>query len=174
MALAGCATASFGIESANQRILDYYNKETTVEQAKISVKHAKKAGIPNIYGAFIIGAPTETVEEVINTLKFGLNLNLTIMQFQLLHIIPKTPIFYEFVENGWLNKDDWESHFVAADVCPNTLPKELLVKLIEAAYIEMVSDPKRIFREYLWSIKSKYRTKMFRNLPHHFRRVLSG
>ncbi|MHA1268409.1 MAG: B12-binding domain-containing radical SAM protein [Candidatus Helarchaeota archaeon] len=174
MASAGCATVSLGIESANQRILDYYDKKTTVEMSIQSVKYANKARIPNVYGGFVIGAPTETLHEVVNTIKFGLKLKLSFMQFQLLHVLPKTRLFTEFVQNGWLDENSaWEQPIAAADVCPTSVPKKTLEKIVEAAYINFVSDHKRILREYLRSIGSEYRSKVFINIPEQLRKILN-
>ena len=57
---AGCRIIIFGIESANQRILDYYKKRITVEQSENAVKTARKAGVDVVVGSFIVGAPDET------------------------------------------------------------------------------------------------------------------
>ncbi|MHA1310573.1 MAG: B12-binding domain-containing radical SAM protein [Candidatus Helarchaeota archaeon] len=174
MATAGCATVSLGIESANQRILDYYDKKSTVENAKISVKNANKARIPNVYGGFIIGAPGETVQEVLNTIKFGLKLNLSFMQFQLLNVLPKTQIFDEFVRKGWLDPSQtWEQPVIAADVCPTAVPKKILEKIVEVAYIHFVGDSKRIIKEYLRSMRAEYRFQIFKNIPEQLKKVLS-
>jgi radical SAM superfamily enzyme YgiQ (UPF0313 family) len=59
----------FGIESANQRILDYYEKRITPEETKRTIENARKAGIDVVSGSFIVGAPSETKEEIENTLK---------------------------------------------------------------------------------------------------------
>lgn len=42
MVKAGCKILYFGIENANQRILNYFNKNITPEQAETAVKTAKK------------------------------------------------------------------------------------------------------------------------------------
>ncbi|MHA1231062.1 MAG: hypothetical protein ACTSPQ_10495 [Candidatus Helarchaeota archaeon] len=174
MASAGCATVSLGIESNNQRILDYYDKKTTVENAIRSVKYTNKARIPNVYGGFVIDAPDETLQEVINIIKFGLKLRLSFMQFQLLHVLPKTRLFQEFVQKGWLNEDDaWEQPVVAADVCPTSIPKRIPEKIVEAAYVHFVSDSKRIIREYLHSFTSDYRIQVFKGIPEQLRKILN-
>ena len=56
MVAAGLHVLYFGIENANQRILDYYNKTTTAEQAEKAVRTARKAGVDVIVGSFVIGA----------------------------------------------------------------------------------------------------------------------
>ncbi|MFX1336828.1 MAG: B12-binding domain-containing radical SAM protein [Promethearchaeota archaeon] len=56
---AGVIAILFGIESANQEVLDFYNKKTTVEKGIEAIKLANKVGIIT-FGSFIIGAPFET------------------------------------------------------------------------------------------------------------------
>jgi len=50
---------SFGLESGNQDILDFYKKNIDLEKAKAMVQYANKIGIFTV-GNFIIGAPMET------------------------------------------------------------------------------------------------------------------
>jgi radical SAM superfamily enzyme YgiQ (UPF0313 family) len=69
MRRAGCVRIFFGFESGNQRILDILKKGTSVEQNKKVIKLCKKVGI-KIYGSFIIGNPTETLEEIEATERF--------------------------------------------------------------------------------------------------------
>ena len=66
---AGCWGIQFGLESGNQRILDFINKRTTVEQNIKAIQQCKKYGI-YAEGSFIIGLPTETEEEMNDTINF--------------------------------------------------------------------------------------------------------
>lgn len=69
MAKAGCKMLFFGLESANQRVLDFMNKGTNIETAKRIIKDSHQAGIlNNIYLFF--GFPTETKEEAQSTIDF--------------------------------------------------------------------------------------------------------
>jgi len=63
-------TLNFGFESGSDRVLKFLkNPPTTVEQNKNALLKAKKYGF-RVYGSFIIGSPTETIEEMKATLKF--------------------------------------------------------------------------------------------------------
>lgn len=77
-----CATMSFGLESADNRILKSMRKGTTVEQIERALKLVYDAGI-SLDGCFIFGDIEETVETANNTLKwwrehaeYKINLNL--------------------------------------------------------------------------------------------------
>ena len=93
MVRAGCNGVYFGIESANQRILDYYNKGITPSQAIEAVRKARKAGVSIIVGSFIVGAPDETVSEVENTLKFAQKIDIDVPSFSILGAIPGTQVW---------------------------------------------------------------------------------
>jgi len=60
---------SFGVESANQSILEFYRKNIDLTKTKTVVEYANKIGIFTI-GNFIIGAPMESHETISNTFRF--------------------------------------------------------------------------------------------------------
>lgn len=64
---AGCHTISMGIESGNQRVLDFICKETTVEQNIKSIQLCKEYGV-GCNANVVIGFPTETIEEMNDTI----------------------------------------------------------------------------------------------------------
>jgi len=65
---AGCIFICYGVESGSQKILDFMRKGITVEQIKEAFRLTHKAGILAL--AFvIIGTPTETKEDLEETVK---------------------------------------------------------------------------------------------------------
>ena len=64
MFAAGCKKVFLGVESFDQRSLDYYRKATTVEMNQSAVHALDSAGIAAICG-YIIGAPHETLESIL-------------------------------------------------------------------------------------------------------------
>jgi len=58
MASSGCKEVSPGIESGDQRVLDFLNKKTTTEKMKVGCRNAKDAGI-TVRALFLIGTPGE-------------------------------------------------------------------------------------------------------------------
>jgi radical SAM superfamily enzyme YgiQ (UPF0313 family) len=67
---AGVLMIMFGIESANQDVLDFYHKQVTVQQIREAVRMCNRMGIMS-YGWFIIGAPMETREHFENDLRLA-------------------------------------------------------------------------------------------------------
>lgn len=64
---AGCQLIEFGVESGSQRMLDFLHKDITIEQIKNAFNLAKEVGI-KANALFMIGLPTETMEELNETL----------------------------------------------------------------------------------------------------------
>lgn len=131
----------FGIESGTQRILDYYRKGITIEQIKQAIKTTKKVGLELIYGSFVLGAPDETLSEVLNTLKFARKLDLTISIFQILYANPTSPIYQELVEKGLYTPraDDWKKVFKIPDIAPTSVPTKILEDKIGESICELLN-----------------------------------
>lgn len=67
--LANIKAISFGVESGNQEILDFYRKNINLAKTKSIVRHANELGIFTI-GNFILGAPIESNATIEETFRF--------------------------------------------------------------------------------------------------------
>jgi radical SAM superfamily enzyme YgiQ (UPF0313 family) len=70
MKAAGCKAVSFGIESANPRILKTIKKGITLDQVQAAVVMCQEAGITP-FASFILGLPGETPQTIKETMDFG-------------------------------------------------------------------------------------------------------
>src|SRR5271157_462403 len=156
MRRAGCHTLSFGIESANQRILDYFNKGFTPQVARSATKKAKKVGFDFLMGTFIVGAPTETLAEIKKTLSFAQTLDIDFPQFHIYGAIPGTKIWNTLVNEGQIDPEKYWENGVKTLVPP----LEIVEKEIRKAYFEFLTRPKFIFDQLLLTLKSKHRRKI--------------
>jgi len=158
MTRAGCKIVFFGIESANQRILDYYDKRITPQMSVKAMKTARKAGIDLIHGSFIIGAPDETREEIRNTLEFAKRLPIDVPQFNILRVWPGTGIWGELKEKGYIDEDlHWETPIAASKVCPKAMPFDEIREMGQKALSELIRRPSFLFDQIARSIKSGFR-----------------
>jgi len=103
---AGVEHISFGIESGNQDILDYYRKKITLEQVRKAVDLSKEMGFL-VSGDFIIGAPIETKEHIEKTIRFAKSLPLDNVAFSHLMYIARAPLWRQAVEQGKINPDEF-------------------------------------------------------------------
>jgi len=164
MVKANCRMMYFGIESANQKVLDYYNKQTTPEQAKAAVKNARRAGVDVIVGSFILGAPNETKQEIQNTLKFAEKLKVDIPQFNILAAFPGTDIWDELKMKGFLNEDEhWETGVLVPDVSADAVPCKEIERMIHENYRHFLLRPSYILTQGLQMLKSSYRFNLLIN-----------
>ncbi len=161
MADAGCKIIYYGVESGNQRILDYYRKGTRVEQAVDAVEKARRVGIDIITATFIVGAPGETVREVANTLKFAQKLDIDFPQFNILAAIPGAKIYDDLAAQGYINvEENWETAPNVASLHPGCVPEKTLNKLILKYYKEFALRKEFIVKEVFRTLRSIYRLKL--------------
>lgn len=167
MVKSGCNTVYFGIESANQRILDYYRKEITPEQSVDAVSKARKAGVDLIVGSFIVGAPDETKEEVLRTLNFAQELDINVPSLNVLGAFSGTEIWNELVAKGLIDEErSWETSVYVPSVSPYTVPFEQIRQMIYEHFREFYLRPKKLLQEVLRTFKSSYRLRaLLVNLP---------
>jgi len=93
MKKSGCVMINIGIESGSQRVLDeIYNKGITLEDVKNAVAIGKRVGL-KCFGFFMLGAPTETVKEINQTISFATKLDLDEATFNITTPLPGTNLF---------------------------------------------------------------------------------
>jgi radical SAM superfamily enzyme YgiQ (UPF0313 family) len=125
------------------------------------VKTAKKAGIDVIVGSFIVGAPDETKEEILNTIKFAEKVPIDIVQFNILGVYPGTDLWDEFESKGVLKGDDcWETGIAVSEICPNAVPLGEIKPMIHDAFYNFFRRPSYILKQVMKTLKSSYRMEV--------------
>ena len=107
----GCVRVKVGVESGSERILKMVKKRITKKQVRETISHIKKEGIDlTIY--LMIGFPTETKEEMQETLDFARELDPTYYSLSILAPYPGTEIYDDVIMSGIkLPKEHWEYFF---------------------------------------------------------------
>lgn len=98
---------SYGIESGNQDVLDFYKKNITLEQIRNSLILADKIGFITS-ATLIIGAPIETTEHIKNTIKFVCSLPLDFMVIRPLWFDIGSDLWINAVKNNKILKNEYE------------------------------------------------------------------
>jgi len=109
MKRAGCWQISYGIETGSQRLLDMINKSITREQIEKTVMATHKAKI-SVRGFFMLGLPSETELESLETIKFAIKLNPQWAQFTITIPYPGTPMFQELDKKGFIQNHNWSNY----------------------------------------------------------------
>ena len=154
---AGCERIHYGVEAGTEKILKVLNKQITLEQALKAFELTRKLKIQTL-AYFMIGAPTETKEDVMATINFMKKLNPDFVQITLLTPFPGTKIYQWALEQNIFN-DYWKKF--AQNPQPGfktrywtkELPTEELEKLLITAYKKFYIRPVYIIKRLL-KIKS--------------------
>ena len=163
-AKAGCRILYFGIESANQRILDYYNKRITPEQSKTAVRTARRAGADVRVGSFIVGAPDETRKEIQNTIEFASRIPIDLPQFNILGVFPGTDIWNELEAKGFLKGGDyWETGIGVSEIYPTAVPYREIRQMVHDGFYRFARRPSFLSKQMARLVKSSYRVRIVVN-----------
>lgn len=159
---AGCWYMTFGIESGNQKVLDFIRKSIRLEQVKEVIGYANKAGI-SCRGYFMLGHPTDTEETIRDTIDFAKSLPLDGVQFSVTVPYPGTDLYDIADRYGTFDKGAYQrmsGHTSDPIFVPNGLTKEKLMKLQKQAYKEFFFRPsfilKHLVRIRSWESVKKY------------------
>jgi len=102
---AGCYLVGVGIESGSQRVLDDMKKKLRLEKIRERVELISRHGI-HVVGLFIIGYPTETREDILETIAFAKSLPLGSAAFANFLPLPGSPIWDELRASGQITDLD--------------------------------------------------------------------
>ena len=102
----GCYRIHFGIEAGSQEMLDYLQKEITVEQIKNTFQLAKKHGI-DCFAYIMIGIPPERQEDIDRTLRLVKDIKPEYLHCSVCTPMPKTYLYRKLMEKGIIKDDYW-------------------------------------------------------------------
>ncbi|MBN2482682.1 MAG: radical SAM protein [Candidatus Omnitrophica bacterium] len=164
---AGCTRIQYGIEAGTDRMLKVLKKGITVEQARRVVADTKEAGIQMLL-YFLIGAPTETKEDIMNTIRFAIELDPNYAMFAIVAPFPGTELYTRGLEQG-IYGDCWKTyaqHPTAGFKLPfwtGDLSEQELNGLLKYAYKSFYFRPLYIMRHLgdAFSLKSMVQKASF-------------
>jgi radical SAM superfamily enzyme YgiQ (UPF0313 family) len=87
----GCSMIGFGLESINQRVLNFIEKGTKRYVIERIVRDCQQLGLPLFLQA-VIGLPSESIREALETIGFVSRSRIP-AAFNVFYVIPKTPVY---------------------------------------------------------------------------------
>lgn len=149
---AHCERIHYGVEAGTDRILKVLRKGITLEQARNVFKMTKEVGIATL-AYFMIGAPTETREEILETIRFAQELDPDFVHITILTPFPATAIYQKGLKEGVFESDFWRE-FAANPTSAfepkyweENLSREELLGLVTHAYKSFYARPKYVVKE---------------------------
>lgn len=103
---AGCYRIHYGVESATPRLLKYLQKQVTPEKVAQAFRWTRDAGI-GTFAYCMIGIPTETRQEMMNTVDFAISLDPDYAQFSICTPYPRTALYESMLQMGHISADYW-------------------------------------------------------------------
>lgn len=149
---AGCRLLQFGIETGTARMQKMLTRNFDLKRITEVIKIAKDEGILT-YGNFMFNLPTETEEEMKQTIDFAIKLNLDYAVFGILSYEPGTEWYNKLIQNGILKEDVWKkfaenplSYNIENTFWPGEHVPDLLMSMVNKAYTRFYIRPAYIFK----------------------------
>lgn len=109
MKLAGCERIHFGVETGNPRVVKELQKGTSILQVEQAFDMCRRIGIKTL-AYFMMGNPTETMEDVKDTLRVSRRIKPDFMQMTILSPFPATQIELRAKQEGIITGDPWSDY----------------------------------------------------------------
>lgn len=151
---AGCERIHYGVEAGTEKILKVLRKGITLDQAEYAFKLTKKIGISTL-AYFMIGSPTETKEDILQTIEFAKKLNPDFVHITITTPFPETYIYKKGLEEKIIKKDFWREFALNPNenfqpqYFEENLSYDELLELIDYAYKSFYTRPTYILKELL-------------------------
>jgi radical SAM superfamily enzyme YgiQ (UPF0313 family) len=132
---AGCWVILFGFESGSQRVLDFINKRTLVEQNAKAISMCHKYNI-FVEGSFIVGLPTETEDEMKETMAFIDKYKPDSADINIFKPFPHTDLYELCIAEGSIknpqNLKEWIPYCNINSANPNfsKIPTEAIIAMV--------------------------------------------
>lgn len=133
MKKAGCQKIGFGVESGVERVRYIDHKEISNKQIIDIIKLCRKYKITSIC-SFIFGHPTETFDEMKQTLKFSINLKANFNYYFKMMPIPNSELFETAKKTGNIAANVWQVYMYGKIDHPVYYPESVTKKQMDKIY----------------------------------------
>jgi radical SAM superfamily enzyme YgiQ (UPF0313 family) len=159
MKQAGCVMLGIGVEAGSQRIIDNMmktkRKEPWADLCRQVFRWTRELGIgTNAY--YVIGNPTETREEIQQTIRLALELNSDSIQVHFYTPYPGSKAWNRFKEQMNGTECGEMFHYATPKLALSEVPIDELVKIRSEFYRSYILRP-RFAMEHLWRYGRFYR-----------------
>ena len=155
MKRAGVYKMNFGIESGSKRIQELIRKNLDLDVVTDAINRADRMGFIT-HGFFMIGFPTETRDEISQTIEMACSSRLAMAGFFFVTPYPGTALYDMAISQGWRPLDITGDEGCYTDVGVNlsAVPDDELKRMHRHAYRRFYLNPLRMSR-LAWRIPRK-------------------
>ena len=146
MRQAGCLRMDIGIETGTERLLKLIRKGVTRKDIQDGVTQIGKSGIKTTC-FFIVGLPTETLEEARETIRFARNLDLTYAAFSAYSPFPGTELSTLATRTGVITADLPMFDKKREVYRPDGWNKGDVDRMLKRAYREFYLHPRKVLNQ---------------------------
>lgn len=143
---AGMYRCMVAVESASPRIQKVMKKNLKIDKVEKIVDFIARQGVM-VHGAFMLGFPTETEEEMRETIDWAAKSSFHTAAF--FRVIPfkGTELFKEIEHSGYELPKDWSAYEpYKSEINLSTVPEDKIFALRKEAYRRFYLNPKRMWR----------------------------
>jgi anaerobic magnesium-protoporphyrin IX monomethyl ester cyclase len=143
---AGMYRCMIAVESASPRIQKVMKKNLKIDKVRHIVDYVAKQGVM-VHGAFMLGFPTETEQEMNETIEWAASSSFHTAAF--FRVIPfkGTELFSQVQHAGFELPSDWSKwEPYQSQINLSEVPEDAIYKLRKRAYRRFYWNPKRMFR----------------------------
>lgn len=162
MKMAGVFRVGIGIESGNEKTIRSINKHLDLETVKRCIALFRKYHI-TVHGFFIIGLPSETEEDILNTINFAVKLNPHFANFSRYMPIVGTPLYEQLEEKNQLTNSGENSFFsLISPIKYDIISTDKVSELYKKAWVKFYLRPYKLldilisvksYKEFLWILR---------------------
>ncbi|MBF0337355.1 MAG: B12-binding domain-containing radical SAM protein [Nitrospirae bacterium] len=132
---AGLYSLKYGVESADQTVLDEIGKRLDLDRVREIVRFTKEIDI-KVHLTFTFGLPSDTVEGIERTIDLACSLVADSVQFSIATPFPGTRMYEMYKDRGWITTHDWDRYdgSKTAVARTNHFSAEALERFVTLAY----------------------------------------
>ena len=150
---AGVYVVSVAVESGTDRILKLMKKGMTRAKIEKCIGLIRKHDL-DVAAFFILGFPSETKEEIQETIKLSRNLDLVRANYFTYLPLPGTESYRKLLQSGEIQNVDWDHfYFTSAAYVPKGMTREELLKMKSRAFFRFYFTPS-VFLKNLRAIQN--------------------
>ncbi len=149
----GCHQVMFGVETSSPEIGANIRKKIDPERVRWVVHSTKRLGM-KVRAAFMLGNPGETEQTILDTIRFAVELDPDLVQFNVTTPFPGTEMFFWAFNNGLLRTTNWEDYDLSTPVMElPTVSSEAVWKYYRIAHRRFYLRP-RFVLNYVRRVRS--------------------